>query len=298
MADLKDSFAAILAIGLFATVAGAQPVTVSTEFIRLQTADGRQTAGLVYTPLGRAARAGVVLVHGYGSNFYSGATGHLLRGLAERGFVTIAVNMRDHDAGPKTTPFEENRWDEQAAVDELARRGVAPLALVGESLGTNRVLMYVAETGDPRIKAVVLMSGPGNAFEWNVRQFGRERATQVLEEAQRLQAAGRGKELMLVDLGPLGKALYSADHLVSLRGPQTKSDPFRNIAQVTAPVLLVYATADRLVDRDVGRRLKAAAVRAPRVDLAEIADVDHSFSRHQGELASTIDAWLANALAR
>ena len=29
---------------------------------------------------------------------------------------------------------------------------------------------------------------------------------------------------MSVDLGPLGRALYSADHLVSPRGPATRSD--------------------------------------------------------------------------
>ena len=285
-------------VGLLVTAAWAQPLPVSTEFIRLTTTDGVQTAGLVYTPIGQVPRGGVVLVHGYGSNFYSFKTGRLSRTLAERGFVAIAVNMRDHDAGPKTTLFDENRWDEQAAVDELARRGVAPLAIVGESLGTNRVLFYVAETQDPRVRAVVLLAGPGNAFEWNVRVFGRERATRVLEEAQRLQAGGRGKELMLVDLGPLGKALYSADHLVSLRGPQTRSDPYRNVAQVTVPVLLVYGTADRLVDLEVGRRLKAAATRTPRADLVELAGADHSFTRHQVELVSIIDRWLAEVLGR
>jgi len=285
-------------LGCLAVRVAAQPLAVSTELVRLATADGQRTSGLVYAPIGHAPRAGVVLVHGYASNFYSGATGRLARALAERGFATIAVNMRDHDAGPKTTLFEENRWDEQAAVDELARRGVTPLAIVGESLGTNRVLYYVAETQDPRIRAVALLAGPGNAFEWNVRVFGRERATRVLEEAQRLQAAGRGKELMLVDLGPLGKALYSADHLVSLRGPQTRSDPYRNIAQIAAPVLLVYATADRLVDLEVGRRLRAAATRAPRADMVEIAGADHGFSLHQPELLTTLERWLAEVLGR
>lgn len=284
--------------GLSAIAAPAQPLAVSTEFVRLTTPDGVGTAGLVYTPAGQRPRGGVVLVHGYGSNFYSLKTGHLSRALAERGLVTIAVNMRDHDTGPKTTLFEDNRWDEQAAVDELARRGVAPLAVIGESLGTNRVLFYVAETQDPRVRAVVLLAGPGNAFEWNVRMFGRERATRVLEEAQRLQAAGRGQELMLVDLGPLGKALYSADHLVSLRGPQTRSDPYRNIAQVTTPVLLVYGTADRLVDLEVGRRLKAAATRVPRADLVELAGADHNFAQHRGELVSIVDRWLAEVLGR
>lgn len=277
---------------------GAVERAVVTEFVRLPTADGRETAGLLYAPVGRPPRTGAVLVHGYGGNFYSGAIAPLARALAERGHATLAVNMRDHDQGPKTALFEESRWDQQAAVDALDRRGVAPLVLVGESMGTNRVLHYLAETGDPRVRAVVLLAGPGNLFEWNVRIFGLERARQVLDEAQRLQAAGRGRELMLVDLGPLGKALYSADHLVSLRGPQTRSDPYRNIARVAVPVLLVYGTADRLVDPAVGRRLRAAATAAPRADLVELAGADHGFTRHRTELAETVERWLAEVLGR
>ncbi len=288
----------ILAASVVALGVAAQPAAVWTELVRLTTADHRQNAGLLYAPAGRVPRAGVVLIHGYASNFYSEPTASLARGLAERGFLTLAANVRDHDAGPKTSLFEENRWDEQAAVDELARRGVAPLAIVGSSLGTNRVLYYVAETQDPRVRAVVLLAAVGNAFEWNVRQFGRERATQVLDEAQRLQREGRGKELMLVDLGPLGKALYSADHLVSLRGPQTRSDPFRNVAQVTAPVLLVFAGADRLVDLETSRRLRAAATRAPRADLVEIPGAEHNFAQHARELTAAVEKWLAEALGR
>lgn len=286
------------ALGVPAARADPGPAGVHTELVRLTTADGRETAGVVYTPLGRVPRAGVALVHGYASNFYSGVVGHLAPALAERGYATIAVNMRDHDAGPKTTLFEENRWDEQAAVDELARRGVTPLALVGVSLGTNRVLYYAAETRDPRIRALGLVAGPGNAFEWNVRRFGREQATRVLEEAQRLQREGRGRELMLVDLGPLGKALYSADHLVSLRGPDTRSDPHRNIARLALPILLVYGTADALVDLEVGRRLRAAATAAPRADLVELAGADHAFSRHRAELADLVARWLGEVLGR
>ncbi len=293
--------AALAGVGLavlLAVSAAAQPATVWTELVRLTTADGRRNAGLLQAPAGRAPRGGVVLVHGYGGNFYSEPTASLARGLAERGFMTLAANVRDHDAGPKTSLFEENRWDEQAAVDELARRGVAPLAIVGSSLGTNRVLYYVAETGDPRVRAVVLLAAVGNAFEWNARQFGRARATRVLDEAERLQREGRGRELMLIDLGPLGKALYSADHLVSLRGPRTRSDPFTNIARVTAPILLVYAGADSLVDLETSRRLRAAATRAPRADLVEIPAAEHSFAQHTEELGAAVETWLAEALGR
>lgn len=287
----------LLTLVLF-TSASVQGAGLWTEFVRLATSDGVETAGLLQAPAGRAPRAGVALLHGYASNFYSGTTGALSSHLAARGYTTLALNMRDHDRGPKTTLFEENRWDAQAAVDELARRGMVPLVLLGSSLGTNRALFYLAETQDPRVRALVLVAGPGNAFEWNVKIFGREAAIKQLEEAQRLQAAGRGRELILVDLGPLGKALYSADHLVSLRGPQSRSDPYRNIARVRTPILLVYATADRLVDLSVGQRLKAAATASPRVDLVEVAGADHDFSGHQDELAAAVDRWLGEVLGR
>jgi pimeloyl-ACP methyl ester carboxylesterase len=295
---VPSALTVVVAVAVLALGAGAQPAAVTTELVRLATADGRGTVGLVYAPVGRAARAGVALVHGYGSNFYTGASAALAPRLAERGFVAIAANLRDHDGGPKTTLFEENRFDVQAALDELSRRGAAPLALVAHSLGTNTALYYAAETHDPRVGAVALLAGPGNAFEWNVRQFGRERATQVRDEALRLQREGRGKELMLVDLGPVGKALYSADHLVSLRGPRTRSDPYRNIAGLAASILLVYSPADALVDPEVGRRLKSAASRALRVDLVEVPGADHGFTGHQDELARIVDGWLGDVLGR
>jgi alpha-beta hydrolase superfamily lysophospholipase len=286
-----------LLAGALAPGLAAGPATVTTDLVRLRTADGRETAGVLHAPAAAVPRAGVALVHGYGGNFYSGPNARLARALAERGFAALAVNLRSHDGGPKTAPFEDERWDVQAAVEELARRGAAPVALVGHSLGTNTVLYDVAETGDPRIRAVVLLAPVGNAFEWNVRQFGRDAATRVLDEALRRQREGRGRELMLVDLGPLGKALYSADHLVSLRGPRTRSDPARNIARVTVPLLLVSAGDDRLVDRGTAPALRAAARAAPRADLAEVPGADHAFSGHGEALAATVERWLAEVLS-
>jgi alpha-beta hydrolase superfamily lysophospholipase len=287
-----------LLVGSTPQPARAEPPGGTTHLLRLATGDGKETAAALFLPGTRPPRAGVVVVHGYGGNFYSGVPGHLAPALAQRGFAALTVNLRDHDTGPKTTLFEEGRWDVLAAVDELTRRGAEPVAIVGHSLGTNTVLHLAAETRDPRLRALVLVAGPGNAFEWNVRLFGRERATAVLEEAQRLQAAGRGRELMLVDLGPLGRALYSADHLVSLRGPATRSDPYRNAASVTVPVAVVHAGADRLVDPDVARRLRGAASAAPRADLLEVPGADHGFARHQAALADTVARWLADALGR
>lgn len=56
----------------------------------------------------------------------------------------------------------------------------------------NRVLFYQADTRDPRVRALVLMAGPGNLLGWNIRIFGRDRALSVLAEAQPLVRDGRG----------------------------------------------------------------------------------------------------------
>lgn len=274
--------------------AGAQEIR--TELISLRTSDGVELAAVVYTPHA-VPRAAVVSVHGYAGNFYSGVQAHLPVALARAGYLVVVPNMRDHDRGPKTARFEESALDIAAAVDEAARRSPGPVILHGQSMGTNRACYYLAERGDPRIAALVLTSGPGDLFEWNVRVFGREAAQRTLEEAQRRIADGRGRELMVVELGPLGQALYSAEHLVSLRGPDTRSNPYRNLAAVRVPVLIVQGTADPLVDWErVPERLRASARGAPRADVVMIGGADHGFSRHRGELADAVVGWVGKAL--
>ena len=265
---------------------------IRTEFVQIQTEDGVSLAGLLRQPEQEGSRAGVVMVHGYGGNFYSDVMSFLPRALAARGVTTLAVNMRDHDLDPKRNRFEESRLDIAAAVNYLARRGPGPLLLYGHSMGTNRVLYYLAATRDPRVTAAILAGPPGNLFEWNAKMFGRDHACRVVSEAQDLVAAGQGDQWMLVDLGPLGKALYTANHLVSLRGPQTLSDPFRNIAQVTRPVLVVHGLADRLADPVVANELRRNAPQAEQVTVSLIPGADHSFRGHEKALEEVISTWL------
>jgi pimeloyl-ACP methyl ester carboxylesterase len=285
-----------VALALLVTLSGTgclrSKPAVRTELIYIQTEDGVSLAGLLREPEPGGSRAGVVMVHGYGGNFYSGVMSFLPQALAARGVTTLAVNMRDHDLGPKRDLFEKSRLDIAAAINELARRGARPLFLYGHSMGTNRVLYYLAASGDPRVTGVILSGPPGNLFAWNVRVFGHDRASRVLREAQDLVAAGQGDQWLLVDLGPLGKALYTADHVVSLRGPHTLSDPFKNIAQVTRPVLIVHGSADRLTDPKVADELRRNAPAAGQVTVSLIPGGDHSFHGHEQALEEVVGDWL------
>jgi pimeloyl-ACP methyl ester carboxylesterase len=236
------------------------------------------------------------MIHGYSGSFYSGIMGFLPEALAKQGFVTLALNMRDHDRGPKKSRFEENRHDIAAAVLKMAQLGYNSIFLYGHSMETNRVLYYLAKTGDPRIKGVLLTGPPGNMFEWNIHIFGLETATRVLRQAQDLVAGGKGDQWMLIDLGPLGKALYTANHVVSLRGPETVSDPYRNIARILQPVLIVHGLADRLANPEIADRLRTSKTPATDVTVIKIPDANHRFSNHTKKLTSVLSRWMLEQL--
>ena len=295
----SSRIAALLALFLalcWLTSARAE-TSVRTELICIKTEDGISLTGLLYQPQQGEIRAGVVMIHGYGGNFYTDVMSFLPQSLAACGMAALAINMRDHDLGPKRNRFEENRLDIAAAVNDMARRGIRPLFLYGHSMGTNRVLYYLAATGDSRVAGVLLTGPPGNLFEWNVRVFGREAASRVLLEAQDLVAAGRGDQWMVVDLGPLGKAFYTANHVVSLRGPQSLSDPFRNIAQVTRPILIVHGLADRLADPAVADELRRNAPAAEQVTVILIPGAEHTFRDHKKPLEEAVCTWLLRRLS-
>ena len=266
------------------------------ELVKLKTADGVWLNGVVRELYSKPADVGVVMVHGYGGNFYSGTLSFLPEALTVHGYTTLALNMRDHDLGPKKNRFEENLPDIAAGVDELARRGYKNLFLYGHSMGTNRVLFYLAETQDQRIKGIILSGPPGNLFQWNLRIFGREAATAVLRRAQKLKGEGKGDTWMVIDLGPLGKTLYTADHVVSLRGPETRSDPFKNIARLSKPVLIVHGLGDRLAHPSVADKLKNSAAAENQVKVVKLTGADHRFRNHQDELKEIIIEWLGNQM--
>jgi pimeloyl-ACP methyl ester carboxylesterase len=234
----------------------------------------------------------VVLIHGYSGNFYSGIMDFLPEALTDRGYATLAINMRDHDQGPKKNRFEENRYDIGVSVNKMARLGYKSIFLYGHSMGTNRVLYYLAATQDHRIKGVLLTGPPGNLFEWNISIFGPETANSVLRQAQDLVATGNGDQWMLVDLGPLGKALYTANHVVSLRGPETVSDPYKNISRISKPILIVHGLADRLANPDIADRLRNSAPPKTNVTVVKIPGANHRFNNHQEKLVSVLTRWM------
>jgi pimeloyl-ACP methyl ester carboxylesterase len=262
------------------------------EQVRLTTRDGARLDGIFYQRVANPRQTAILLVHGFGGNFYSEYFPAFAKAALEQGYSCLALNMRDHDTGPKTSDFAGNEADIAAGVEYLREQGYSRLVLLGQSMGTNRVLYYQAAAGSLNVVATVLVSGPGNLFEWNVWQFGRKKAQATVDEALAMRAAGQENQLMVVDLGPLGKALYTPRYLLSLRGPDARSDPYQNIEQVTNPILIVQGKADKLIEPGIGERLRRAAKRSSKADLIYVEGAKHTFEGQEALLAEHILAWL------
>jgi pimeloyl-ACP methyl ester carboxylesterase len=261
----------------------------STELVTLRTTDGVRLQGIIF----RASKprpSALMLVHGYGGTFYGAYFAKLGEAAARAGYDTLALNMRDHDSGPKKSSFTDNQTDIATGAAYLRQLGHKRLVLLGQSMGTNRVLYYQAASGDSDIAATILVSGPGDLFEWNVWQFGKEKAQASVDEALNLQRAGHEEEMMMVDLGPIGKALYTPRYLLSMRGPDRRSNPYTNLAKVKNPILIVQGTADKLIAPDIGKRLQAAA--GPPAVLASIEGAEHGFENHESALIEKVLGWL------
>jgi pimeloyl-ACP methyl ester carboxylesterase len=112
-----------------------------------------------------------------------------------------------------------------------------------------------------------------------------------VDEALKLEKAGHQEEMMTIDLGPIGKALYTPQYLLSMRGPDRRSNPYTNLAKVKNPVLIVQGTADKLIAPDIGKRLQAAT--GPTAVLVTIAGAEHGFDNHESPLIEKILGWLS-----
>jgi len=132
--------------------------------LTLRTTDGVALQGIIFRATKPTAVA-LLLVHGYGGNFYEAYLSKFAEAAARAGYGTLSINMRDHDAGPKEPSYADNRTDIAAGAAYLRELGHKRLLLLGQSMGTNRVLYYQAASGDRDIAATILVSGPGDLFE-------------------------------------------------------------------------------------------------------------------------------------
>lgn len=142
------------------------PSVMVGDAVWLKTPDRDRVLAL-FTPAQGAAKGGVVIVHGLGVQPDFGIVGELRADLAARGFATLSVQMpvlaADALPGEYAALFPLAGDRIEAAVQWLAAKGVAPVAVVAHSLGAAMANAWLARPRHADIGAFVAV-GMGVPF--------------------------------------------------------------------------------------------------------------------------------------
>lgn len=177
----------------------------------------------------------------------------------------------------------------------LRSQGVTQVALLGHSRGGNQVARFAADRSEASLSAVILIApqtwSPDSAAADYQRRFGRDLASQ-LEAARRLQAEGKGGELMRgVGFIYCDDTSATADTFLSYHELDPGMDTPALIPQIKAPVLVVAGTEDDVVPGLVEKVQPQAD--GTRVRLMVLDGADHFFrDLYAEEIADAVQALL------
>lgn len=132
---------------------------ISLRYLAIEAIDGFQIDAALWQPDRKppSDTTLVVTVHGSGGSYQRAPQSALGARLASKGYATLAINTRQHDAAINTDNFFDVRRDIDAAVQTGRALGYRILVLQGHSLGNIQVQFYAATNWDRDIKAVMLL---------------------------------------------------------------------------------------------------------------------------------------------
>jgi len=280
------------------------------QLVYVRTRDDILEGGAIFTaPKDSARPVAIILIHGWGVNFYQPTYVAIGRGLAERGYTSIAGNTRMHDLGNVEAWRGDKRirgggyWgvtseevrDLAAWVDFAEERGFKRVILVGHSAGAAAVRIYAAEKQDPRVVGMVLASG-------GIGAAGPQDPDQ-LAQATRLVAQGEGEALVRDPKRSFPSYISAATMLDMANTPPEIKDFFGVQTATTNPaltrircrLLAFYGTWGDVGGKKELELLKSCIRRQPsgpaRLDTAMIQHADHMYAGEEGQVAETIAKW-------
>ncbi|MEC7490371.1 MAG: alpha/beta hydrolase [Pseudomonadota bacterium] len=199
-----------------------------TELIRIDPGDGVFLDGVLWTPEAGGSELAIVLFPGTGAEFYNSLFSYLGAGFASAGYMTLAINRRDHGARFGFHTLAAGSADQGPAIDFLSQRGARRIVAGGHSYGTITVPWYISETDDDRVNAILLYAPLGDLRPASVEICGgRERYERFVTESRQMVAAGRGAEAFLIPPMVPGAMpfLHTYEVFLDKRGPDSRAVP-------------------------------------------------------------------------
>jgi alpha-beta hydrolase superfamily lysophospholipase len=188
--------------------------------------------------------------------------------------------------------FQDCRFDIQAAVNFLKKKGCNKIYLVGHSTGTQKAAYYITKKPDSKVKGVILLA-PADDTEGHIAAAGIADFRKTFARAKRLTKQNKGSTLV---------THLSAKRFYDLHKPKSVEGNIFNynrkklsyISKIKVPLLAVFGSKDKYVLNNYHQArldLIKSSAKAPCTTVL-IRNADHGFSRHTKELSKTLLKWL------
>jgi len=280
--------------------------------VQIKTADNINLHGLFIES--EKSQAIFIHTHGTASNFYEeNFIKYLVEALVASGISLLSMNNRGagvYDAYQKTGAaveiFEDCLLDLDAVVEFAIEKGYRKIILSGHSLGTEKVVYYMAKGKyRTKISGVVLLApatSPGSHIysdNYQPSEIERQNVEKLMREAQALIAAGKGDDFMnrsayagIMPKSALSFAnTFNADAEISLALPfhAGKLELYRTIS---VPTFVAIGDEHEYTAIPPIEALKLMESENPLTKTHQFKNCDHDFSGHEGELANYITRFM------
>jgi pimeloyl-ACP methyl ester carboxylesterase len=275
------------------------------EFVYTTAEDGVFLEGAVIRPTGKPVQPlPIVWVHGFTGRFYEPHPILIGRVLASRGYTFVTGHNRGHNFGAVLYPkgqesrlggaawekLTESPLDIGAWITFAVDLGFRQVILLGHSLGGMKVTYYQAVRQDPRVRGLVVASGPIWRFVGPAPE-----SVARLGQAERMVAEGRGRDLLpwqadwvrtlsaqrVVDTRQFNQELFGLDG----KAPA--------ISRIRCPIFAFIGSEEQHLGTAADlEAIKSRATATPRMDTRVFEGADHVYSGHEAEVGTAIADWV------
>ncbi|MCB2107185.1 MAG: alpha/beta hydrolase [Rhodobacteraceae bacterium] len=309
---VKDAVAWLTGLGL-----GTVP-EITTELVDVTAEDGVPLSGVLYHPAAAPdpSKPAFILVHGWTSDIMRSTAHWLAVRLAQRGYTALSIRHRGSGfRGAVTGKLEDTPKDIRAWLGLLDKRGSRNVVGVGHSAGNLWLSYYLAQTHDPRIKALVYLAPQRDLPQHARTAMGEDLYARTVLEAQEAVRDGEGgthlidapfpraiydddaRQPMFISAPQSGFTYYYADAFLSYWGPNSKAVHTDLIKNVDLPLLALGGSRDPFMQGAyLIKFTEAAGPKASYIFYGGPDGAPHSFEGFERRVTDDILAWIGKTL--
>jgi len=248
-----------------------------------------------------------VMIHGLGGNFYSSRLlFHFSQTFLKLGISVVIVNTRGHDMintstwagrassiGAALENVGDSKFDVNAWVEFMLKRGHANVLVFGHSLGAIKALYTQAHQPHPKIRSIIGLSATRLSHRKMLESPRGDLFRETFDRCQQLVKNGNGETPVHVPF-PFPTWMTPAGY-VAKYGPDESFNWMTFVDKIDIPTLLLFG--QRELDENPafeGLRDELTELKSGwnSLTIEEVAEADHFYTSKFGEVENSMNRWL------